>query len=199
MLPDKISIQIPNTKTHTPRAFLITDIFWLTLIKQYLELRQKIDHEKLFLQMRAGKITKQPYGHNSLSQFPKKIASFLKLPNENSFTGHCFRRTAATLLINNGGDLTQLKRLGGWKSSTVAEGYIDSSEANQLNTAKIISNESTSSGSLSSASSSATKFSLQQNRENQFSISADEKSTINISVSGHDHSNIVINFHSGNI
>lgn len=41
------------------------------------------------------------------------------------YTGHCFRRNSATLLVNNCADIHQLKRYGDWKSSTVAEGYVD--------------------------------------------------------------------------
>lgn len=46
------------------------------------------------------------------------------LPNAENYTGHSFRRTSATILAENGGDLLTLKQHGGWKSSTVAEGYI---------------------------------------------------------------------------
>lgn len=40
-----------------------------------------------------------------------------------NYTGHCFGRSAATLLINSGGEFLQLMRLRGCKSSTVAEEY----------------------------------------------------------------------------
>jgi len=66
---------------------------------------------------------------------PQKIAQFLKLTNPELYTGHCFRRTSATLLIDAGGDITALKRHGGWKSTAVAEGYVDTSIANKMNTA----------------------------------------------------------------
>ena len=58
---------------------------------------------------------------------PKQIADWLKLPNPHLYTGHSFRRTSATLLVDGGGAITDLKRHGGWKSSTVAEGYINES------------------------------------------------------------------------
>lgn len=41
--------------------------------------------------------------------------------------GHCFRRSSASLLADAGADLISIKRHGGWKSSTVAEGYMDDS------------------------------------------------------------------------
>ena len=58
---------------------------------------------------------------------PKIIATFLKLPNPELFSGHCFRRSSASHLANTGGDLVTIKRLVGWKSSAVAEGYIEQS------------------------------------------------------------------------
>ena len=43
----------------------------------------------------------------------------------------CLRRTSATFLVDSGGDITTLKRHGGWKSSSVAEGYIEESIENK--------------------------------------------------------------------
>ena len=50
----------------------------------------------------------------------------MSLPDPQLYTGYSFRRTSATLLVDGGRDLTDLKRLG-WKLSTVAEGYINES------------------------------------------------------------------------
>ena len=69
----------------------------------------------------------------SNNEFPHSLSA--PQPNSRYFwvpprTGHSFRRTSATLLVDGGGDLTHLtdlKRHGGWKSSTVAEGYINES------------------------------------------------------------------------
>jgi hypothetical protein len=43
------------------------------------------------------------------------------------YTGHSLRRSSAAILVDAGTDITDLKRHGGWKSTTVAEGYIDTS------------------------------------------------------------------------
>ena len=49
-------------------------------------------------------------------------------------------QTSATLLVDNGGDITSLKRHGGWKSTSVAEGYVEESLTNKKQTAlKILS------------------------------------------------------------
>lgn len=141
IVENKVHIEIPTSKTYQSRVFIVSNEEWVTLIKTYVALRLDVLNENFFLQLRFGKITRQPFGHNSISQFPKKIAVFLKLPHCETYTGHCFRRTAATLLVNSGGDILQLKRLGGWKSSTVAEGYVDKSTDSQVKIATKISGE----------------------------------------------------------
>lgn len=55
------------------------------------------------------------------------------------------RRNSATLLVGAGGDLIQLKKHGGQRSSKVAEGYIDELIYNKIKTFKNISCQSTSS------------------------------------------------------
>ena len=52
------------------------------------------------------------------------------------------RRSSATMLVDSGGDLTELKRHGGWKSSQVAEGYIENSIENKLTVSQKICNMS---------------------------------------------------------
>ncbi|KAJ8983545.1 hypothetical protein NQ317_006590 [Molorchus minor] len=62
---------------------------------------------------------------------PTDIVRFLKLPNSELYTGHCFRRTSASLLADSGANLCTIKRHGGWKSSSVAEGYMEDSLENK--------------------------------------------------------------------
>ncbi|KAF2898250.1 hypothetical protein ILUMI_07928 [Ignelater luminosus] len=64
----------------------------------------------------------------------KEVATYLKLPNPESFTGHTFRRSSVALLIDRGGNITDLKRHGWWKSTSVAESYIDESLGNKMAT-----------------------------------------------------------------
>ncbi|RYA72252.1 hypothetical protein DD592_26315 [Enterobacter cloacae complex sp. 2DZ2F20B] len=71
-------------------------------------------------------------GINTIGGILKQIADFLKLRHSSTYTGHCFRRTSATLLADAGVDITVLKRHGNWKSATVAESYIENSIENKL-------------------------------------------------------------------
>lgn len=124
-------VTLPITKTHMARTFTITDKFY-QIVKKYQSLRPlNLKCDRFFLNHQNGKCTQQPIGINKFGSMPKLIASYLNLPDPNSYTGHSFRRTSATLLAEAGADIITLKRHGGWKSNTVAEGYIEQSLSNK--------------------------------------------------------------------
>lgn len=133
-------IKIPYNKTNKPRSFTVTGEY-LKYYRNYLALRPtNMSDGRFFVSYRNGKCHKQVVGIHKFGSIPQEIASYLKLPNAKEFTGHCFRRTSATLLVDAGADITSLKRHGGWKSSGVAEGYIDDSLSNKLELTKKIFN-----------------------------------------------------------
>ena len=100
----------------------------MDIYKKYIELRpQAVPHRRLFLNYQHGKCTVQPVGENKFRKVPSVIATFLGLPEAASYTGHAFRRSSASLLVDGGADLLELKRHGGWNSSAVAENYIEDS------------------------------------------------------------------------
>ncbi|KAJ8976170.1 hypothetical protein NQ317_002058 [Molorchus minor] len=74
---------------------------------------------------------KDPVGKNTMGKIPSVVASYLKLPDVACYTGHCLRRSSATLLADAGVDITTIKRHAGWKSTTVAEGYVENSIENK--------------------------------------------------------------------
>jgi integrase len=133
---------VNNTKTKVYRTFAIIDndkesLDFLDMYRRYIALRPShVQHRRLFLKYKNGKCVNQVVGKNTLGSLPRKIAEFLKLENPADYTGHCFRCSSATLAANTGTDMTNLKRLGGWKSSTTAESYIDNSHKTKLNIAK---------------------------------------------------------------
>lgn len=51
----------------------------------------------------------------------KKNANYLNLPDTDRYTGHSFRRTSATILIDAGANIITLKLHEGWKSTAVAK------------------------------------------------------------------------------
>lgn len=132
-----IKISLPNTKTKITREFAITEgsiqgISCLDLFRKYKDLRpSQTKHDRFFLTYRQGKCTQQPVGVNTIGGIPKKIATALGLSEPANYTGHCFRRSSASLLADAGADMHTLKRHGGWKSDTVAEGYVETSVENK--------------------------------------------------------------------
>ncbi|KAJ8971621.1 hypothetical protein NQ317_016338 [Molorchus minor] len=126
-------VKIPNTKTKIPRIFVVTDVGnMLELFRKYLSLRPPhVKHKRLFLYYKAGKCSSQPVGKNTMGKIPSVVASYLKLPDVACYTGHCLRRSSATLLADAGVDITTIKRHAGWKSKTVAEGYVENSIENK--------------------------------------------------------------------
>ncbi|KAK5646365.1 hypothetical protein RI129_004829 [Pyrocoelia pectoralis] len=132
---DVIVITISYTKTKKPRTYCVTEVHWIDIIRKYMSLRPNTEIKRFFLFYSKNKCTRQPVGIHSFGSMPSKIATYLKLENPKDYTGHCFRRSSATALSGNGVDLTTLKRLGGWKSSTVAEQYIEDSLGAKINIA----------------------------------------------------------------
>lgn len=122
-LGDRYLVSVNETKNDVPRQFIIGDIFYKK-VKKYVSLRpEEPFSENFFIQYRKGKCVQQNIGRNTIGATPQHIASYLDLPNSKRYTGHCFRRTAATLLSNSGANTTMLKQLGGWKSTAIAQGY----------------------------------------------------------------------------
>lgn len=139
---DTILVSVPKTKTNVPRLFAVTNPVWTNLIKKYAKLRpDHVNNQRFFLTYHNGRCTTQPIGINKMGQMPKAIAAFLKLSDSELYSGHCFRRSSASHLANRGGDLLTIKRHGGWKSSSVAEGYIDASIKKKIAVAQILSAE----------------------------------------------------------
>lgn len=131
-------VRIAQTKNYKPRTFTIVPdgvVNCVALYEKYVALRPKnVKCKNLFIYYKGG----QPVDINSFGKFPMEIAKFLKLPNPSLYTGHCFRRSSATILSNSGATLTEVKRLGGWKSSSVAESYIEECIESKIRIAKKI-------------------------------------------------------------
>lgn len=110
-----IYVKIPHTKTGKARSFTIKNNL-VPFVEEYQNLRPKgVSLDRYFLNYQKGKCTN----------------AFLNLPDVDTYTGHCFRKTSATLLVEGGADITTLKRHGGWKSNSVAESYIEALRKNE--------------------------------------------------------------------
>lgn len=110
---------------------IVPNVNLLHIVRKYLSLRTTTKTDRFFVGYRAGKCISQPLGINTIGGLPKSIAEFLGLPNPALYTGHCFRVTSATLLVDAGAGLIALKQLGRWESSKVAEAYVQASMGNK--------------------------------------------------------------------
>lgn len=129
-------INIPDTKNHSFRSFAISveaeNGKLLNWFRKYVSLRKpEIPHKRFIVKYKKGTCTVQCIGINTFGKMPSEIPSYLKLPNPELYTGHSSRSSAATMLADSGEGITNIKRLGGWKSSSVAEGYVESSPSFQ--------------------------------------------------------------------
>lgn len=142
-----VLINIRQTKNKVPRSFVISsaeNVNFLGIFRKYVELKKEnaflAKHTRFFMRYNKGKIQNQPVGKNTFYKIPSIVAKFLNLPNPDSYTGHAFRRTSATLLANSGVDILNLKKHGGWKSSVIAESYVADSVYQKQNIASRILN-----------------------------------------------------------
>ncbi|KAF2882112.1 hypothetical protein ILUMI_24034, partial [Ignelater luminosus] len=138
-------ITIPDSKTHIQRRFTVIaettqkDLNLIEIYRKYKAQRLKnVKSNHFFLQFRNGNCKTQVVGINTFSKIPPIVAKYLSLLNPDHYTGHAFRRSSASLLVDSGGDLIQLKKHGGWKSNAVAEGYVDQSIQNKMDCANKI-------------------------------------------------------------
>lgn len=130
-LGDKFLVSIQNNKNDYPGQFIIGNLFYDT-VKKYILLRPTEQFtDRFFIQYQKGKCIRQPIGRHKIGETPENIASYLGLENAKRYTGHCFRRTASTLLSESGANMQMVKQLGRWRSDLIAQGYIENSMHNR--------------------------------------------------------------------
>lgn len=90
---DKAIVQIPTRSVSKGKVFEITGNFF-TVFKKYADLRPSdVPGNKFFATYRNGKCVKVNMGSNYFGDIPKLVASFLKLPNPECYSGHSIRST----------------------------------------------------------------------------------------------------------
>lgn len=121
-------VRIPKTKTHKQRIFAIVGDDFIKVVQKYMKLRPaSCDHNALFVNYKDKKCTRQRVGLNTIGHIPTKIATFLELEEPHLYTGHCFRRSSASILAETGATTREVQDHGGWSSPRVAEGYCEAS------------------------------------------------------------------------
>lgn len=77
-------------------------------------------------------------GINWIRSVPKRLAEILQLENPKAYTGHAFRRSGASMFAESGISSANLRRLGRWKSESVAEGYVESSQTHKRTVSEML-------------------------------------------------------------
>ncbi|XP_015127125.1 uncharacterized protein LOC107048471 [Diachasma alloeum] len=123
-----LNFVLDKTKFNKNRDFSLTGEY-CNIVRKYLSLRpHDLRERNLFVQYQNGKCRRQVIGIHTIGAFPKKMATFLNLPNPEKYTGHSFRRSGATVAAEAGLDFLSLKKLGGWSSSKTPEGYVEKTD-----------------------------------------------------------------------
>lgn len=130
-LKGRYLVTINNNKNDYPGQFLIGNLFYL-LAKKYIALRASGKPSKrFFIHYLKGKCTQSAIRHHTTGAMPKKIATYLKLPNIKRYTGHCFRRSSAMLFSNFSAYMQMIKQLGRWRSDIITQDYVENSSNNR--------------------------------------------------------------------
>lgn len=127
-------VSIPNTHANLIREFVITQtdiegVNSVEMIRRYMSLRPgHVHHNRFFIKYYNGRCSVQPVGINTFGIIPKRIAEAIGLPNPDSYTGHCFRRSSATLLAGSGINFLKIKRYGIWKAGPAQDASAENSQ-----------------------------------------------------------------------
>lgn len=90
---DKAIIKIPTRLYSKGKIFELTGNFF-TVFKKYADMRPTdISENRFLVSYRLGKCMRVVMGKHAICEIPKKVASFLELPNSETFTVHAIRLT----------------------------------------------------------------------------------------------------------
>lgn len=126
---------------------------WATILGNYIDACQsdtKLKTGPLFRTARQTKFHQSPIGINTLYKVGIEVSTLLNLKNPRLYTGHCFRRTSATLAADQGASSMDMTRHFGWKSEKMALEYVDNSKVQTKKMATILQEEISSGSSVSS-------------------------------------------------
>ena len=115
-----------------PAVFVIDNFTCIEILNGYLQYFNVDQRKGRFLRyFQDGKGTDRNIGKHKVAEYPKKVAEFLGLSPE-GYTGHCWRRTTATILSETDISLMQFKNAGGWHSDQVCQQYVQESKREKL-------------------------------------------------------------------
>lgn len=145
-----IKVSVKDTKNYVDREFIIISsdrADYAGIIRKFTELRPSNRTDPRYLTAyNNGKCTNLAAGIHKVRSTPSIVAKYLGLNDPKMYTGHSCRRSSATMFADTEANIGQLKQLGGWKSSTVAESYVDQSAVAKMNAAHMLLSDKTAPG-----------------------------------------------------
>lgn len=148
--------EVKSNRFFVPFNYENTSISYGHKLKAYLELLEQTFGEipqdaPLFRNShRNGKIMLTPMGAHITGAVGKQVAQVLNKDSPEIFTGHCFRRSAATQAAKAGATTPALKTHFGWCQETTPQRYIEGTNETVQKMARFITSttsEESSSGS----------------------------------------------------
>ena len=120
-------------------------ICFATKVKLYLDaldhLRSIGNDEPLFFGCSGGKgFVNQRFGKRYMQEIGKQVAKLLNLEDDERYTWHCWRRSAATEAAGSGATSSDLKRQFGWRQESTAMRYLESTKQQAVKMSKLLRN-----------------------------------------------------------
>lgn len=143
-VPAKQRQEVRKSRFLVPRNKLQPEQCFARHIENYLNLALDCYgtenlHGDLFRTcLKGGGLSTLSMGINFIYKIPRCVAEALQLPNPERFTGHAFRRSAATNAADSGANSVELRRHFGWKDDQTANKYLQESKPQLAKMAKLI-------------------------------------------------------------
>ena len=139
--------ELRTTDILIPKNLEDHSICFASKVQAYLEETQRQVKEisgktKLFIGTQGNTgFRNQPMGKRTIQDYGKYVAEKLGLKNPNTFTSHCWRRSAATNAASSSTAL-DLQRTFGWRQPQTALRYMESTEQQMVKMAENITGSS---------------------------------------------------------
>ncbi|KAK8791083.1 hypothetical protein WA158_003015 [Blastocystis sp. Blastoise] len=145
-LSDGVHINIERSKTDQSGEGFIAivprekenDYKLYNIVKKYYDTLPTDPEGPLFPSVTDDTFDMRKTGIKAIGDYPRRIATLLGLENPDAYTGHCFRRTMATLAAEHGATSDDLMKQGRWKGHDVASHYVGNTNKRRLELAKRI-------------------------------------------------------------
>ncbi|KAJ8672609.1 hypothetical protein QAD02_003868 [Eretmocerus hayati] len=142
ILENCLIITIPKNKTKNglEKIFRVVGSFF-ELVQRYLAARASLDHPRFLMSYRSScGFINVPAGKVTIRTVPTVVAEFLGLPSFHEYTGHCVRRSAATIYASTGVTDIDLMQFGKWQTMKSAQIYNVDTDHNRNKVSHIVTN-----------------------------------------------------------